>query len=312
MSTATANTMHANICHYLLLFILLASYTSAPAHATTAGQSSNALAPDYEGYTLVWQDEFTQDGTPNPAFWSHEKGFVRNEEDQWYQPANAMCQNGFLTITGKVETVNNPNYNPNSNNWRQSRPAAKYTASSIKTEGKKAFQYGRFEIRAKIPTAGGAWPAIWTLGTNMEWPSCGEIDIMEYYRIKGVPHILANTAWGTDRRWQAHWDSKAVPFSHFLEQDPNWTDTFHVWRMDWDEQFIRLYLDGELLNETNLDSTFNAALGQQKNPFRQPHYLLLNLAIGGINGGQPDDKAFPLEYVIDYVRVYQRSPIPAP
>lgn len=293
----------------LLLWLLSVGQVLAQTQSTSYGQSDNDPTPTYDGYTLVWQDEFTQDGPPNPAYWSHEKGFVRNEEDQWYQPANAMCRNGVLTITGKVETVNNPNHDPNSRNWRQSRPAAKYTASSIKTEGKKAFQYGRFEIRAKIPTAGGSWPAIWTLGTTMEWPSCGEIDIMEYYRIKGVPHILANTAWGTDRRWQAHWDSKAVPFSHFLEQDPQWADKFHVWRMDWCEQFIRLYLDDELLNETNLDSTFNATPGQQKNPFRQPHYLLLNLAIGGINGGQPDDNAFPLEYVIDYVRVYQRKPI---
>ena len=296
----------------LFLSVLLTGSALAQAQSTPTGQPVNSTAPNQEGYTLVWQDEFNQDGPPNPTVWSHENGFVRNEEHQWYQPANATCRNGVLTITGKLETVNNPNHDPNSRNWRQSRPVARYTASSIKTEGKKAFQYGRFEVRAKIPTASGSWPAIWTLGTTMEWPSCGEIDLMEYYRIKGVPHILANTAWGTDRRWQAHWNTRTVPFSRFLNKDPQWADKFHLWRMDWDEQFIRLYLDNELLNETTLDSTFNAAPGQHKNPFRQPHYLLLNLAIGGINGGQPDDSAFPLEYVIDYVRVYQRKPTPAP
>lgn len=299
--------MKHHLYHLLLLVCLtfVSAFTSAQNDPTEL--PDNRPAPVYEGYELVWQDEFDQEGPPNPAYWSYERGFVRNEEYQWYQPANAVCSNGLLFITGKLETVNNPNYDPDSRNWKQERPVARYTAASIKTEGKRTFQYGRFEIRAKIPTAEGAWPAIWTLGTDMEWPSCGEIDIMEYYRIKGVPHILANTAWGTDRRWQARWDSRAVPFTHFTEKDPQWTEKFHVWRMDWDEHHIRLFLDDELLNETNLDGTFNAATGQYKHPFRQPHYLLLNLAIGGTNGGQPDDSAFPLVYAIDYVRVYQRK-----
>ena len=74
--------------------------------------------------------------------------------------------------------------------------------------------------------AKGAWPAIWTLGSNMEWPSCGEIDIMEYYQIKGTPHILANAAWGTDRQWHAKWDSQATPYSHFTDKDPDWASKF--------------------------------------------------------------------------------------
>ena len=75
-----------------------------------------------------------------------------------------------------------------------------------------------FEVRARIPVGKGAWPAIWTLGSSMEWPSCGEIDIMEFYRKHGIPHILANAAWGTDRQWNAKWNSKAIPFIHFLEK----------------------------------------------------------------------------------------------
>lgn len=263
--------------------------------------------PEREGYKLVWNDEFNNEGQPDPTVWSFEKGFTRNEELQWYQPDNAYCKNGVLTITGRKEQIKNANYDATSNNWQKNREYAGYTSSSMKTEGKKEFQYGRFEIRAKIPTAGGAWPAIWTLGKSMEWPSNGEIDIMEYYRIKDVPHILANTAWGTNQRFNAKWDSSATPFSHFLEKDPNWADKFHIWRMDWDEKYIRLYLDDELLNETSLEDTYNGSLGKNKNPFRQPHYLLLNLAIGGINGGIPDDSAFPLMYEIDYVRVYQKE-----
>lgn len=77
--------------------------------------------------------------------------------------------------------------------------------------------------------------------------------------------------------------------------------------MDWDEKAIRLYLDGGMLNETLLSETINGSLGDYKNPFMQPHYLLLNLAIGGQHGGKPDDDAFPLFYEIDWVRVYQKN-----
>ena len=261
------------------------------------------------GYQLVWNEEFNYEGVPDPEVWTHEKGYVRNEEYQWYQPDNAVCSNGVLVISGqKEENRKNPNYEPNSRDWRKNREFINYTASSIKTQGKKAFQYGRFEIRARIPTAGGSWPAIWTLGESMRWPFCGEIDIMEYYRINGVPHILANTAWGKAQPWQAEWNSSKIQFRRFLRRDPNWADKFHVWRMDWDEDFIRIYLDDQLLNETRLENTYNAPVEDKINPFRQPHYILLNLAIGGTNGGEPDDAAFPLVYEVDYVRVYQKKP----
>lgn len=167
--------------------------------------------------------------------------------------------------------------------------------------------YGRFEIKARIPVAKGAWPAIWALGRDMEWPSCGEIDIMEYYQIKGVPHILANAAWGTDRQWHAKWDSQATPYSHFTDKDPDWASKFHIWRMDWDEEAIKLYLDDELLNEIPLKNTINGKIGKGTNPFTRPQYLLLNLAIGGINGGPIDEAALPMKYEIDYVRVYQKE-----
>lgn len=261
---------------------------------------------NYTGYSLVWSDEFDRNGIPDPSVWSFENGFVRNEEHQWYGAGNAICKNGLLIIEGRKEQIKNPGYEASSRDWTKNREYAEYTSSLIKTEGKKEFRYGRFEIRAKIPTASGAWPAIWTLGTDMEWPSNGEIDIMEYYRINDIPHILANTAWGTDRRFSAKWNSSAIPFTYFTEKDPYWRDKFHIWRMDWDEDHIRLYLDNELLNETSLNDTFNGSLGEYKNGFRQPHYLLLNLAIGGINGGIPDDEAFPLVYEVDYVRVYQK------
>jgi len=258
-------------------------------------------------YTLVWSDEFDEDGKPNPAYWSFENGFVRNQELQWYQDDNAYCKDGMLIIEGRREKKPNPLYVKGSNtDWRRSRPFIEYTSSSLKTAGKKEFLYGRFEIRARIPLESGSWPAIWTLGTTMEWPSCGEIDIMEYYRINNEPHLLANVAWGTDERYKAEWRTRAVPFRHFLEKNSNWGKEFHVWRMDWEENSIKLYLDDELLNEVSLNETVNGAWGNYTHPFKQPHYLLLNLALGA-NGGEPDVSAFPMKYEIDYVRVYQKK-----
>lgn len=257
-------------------------------------------------WKLIWSDEFNENGKPNTAFWNYENGFVRNEEIQWYQEDNATIKNGLLTIEGRVEEVKNTNYDKDSRDWRRNRPFAQYTSSSINTQGKFEFQYGRVEVRAKIPTPTGSWPAIWLLGKSMEWPSNGEIDMMEYYLVNDKPAILANAAWGTDQRWTARWNDAKIPFSHFTKDNPNWEDEFHIWRMDWDETTIKLYLDDVLLNTIRLEETYNGKLGRGRNPFRQPHYLLLNLALGG-NGGNPNPDDFPLNYDIDYVRVYQKQ-----
>lgn len=258
-----------------------------------------------QDYTLVWADEFNADGRLDSASWNYEHGFCRNNELQWYQPDNAYCQGGLLIIEARKEHRPNPLYRHNSRHWGMRREYIECTSSSVTTAGKHEFQYGRFEVRARIPVGKGAWPAIWLLGTDMEWPSCGEIDVMEYYRIKGVPHILANVAWGTDRRYNAKWASKAVLFTHFIEKNPDWASEFHVWRMDWNEDAIRIYLDDELINETLLSETVNGSIGNYRNPFRQSHYLLLNLAVGGDNGGPVAPEAYPMRYEIDYVRVYQ-------
>jgi beta-glucanase (GH16 family) len=163
------------------------------------------------------------------------------------------------------------------------------------------------EVRARIPVGYGSWPAIWTLGSWAEWPSCGEIDIMEFYRINGEAHILANAAWGNDKHWSAEWNSKKTPFQHFLDKDPFWASQFHIWRMDWDKDYIRIYLDDELLNEISQSQTINGSLGKHESPFRHPQYILLNLALGGDNGGKIDDSSLPMRYEIDYVRVWQKK-----
>ena len=176
-------------------------------------------------WKLVWSEEFNSDGPYNREVWEAEQGFVRNHEAQWYQEDNARQENGCLVIEARKERRSNPTYKTEGRrDWRSEREFIEYTSSSLTTRRSFSFLYGRLEVRAKIPTGGGAWPAIWLLGKDMPWPSCGEIDVMEYYRIKDVPHILANAAWGNNQQYSAVWDSKAIPFSHFTEKDLQWSE----------------------------------------------------------------------------------------
>ncbi|MDO9153050.1 MAG: glycoside hydrolase family 16 protein [Paludibacter sp.] len=286
---------------YCSIFIILIFFT-------LTGKAQNCKYKDkislIDGWKLVWNEEFDFTDKPDTAVWNYEYGFMRNEEYQWYQEENTFCENGVLVIEGRRERIKNTRFNPESKHWKHNREYAEYTASSINTRGKKEFMFGRFEIRARIDTAMGLCPGIWTLGVKGEWPSNGEIDIMESYPMKGVHYILANVASGTSRRYTAKWDSEQIPLAYFLKKDAAWPAKFHVWRMDWDEKFIRLYVDDELLNETDLSTMLNPD-GTQ--PFHQPHYILLNLAIGGQNGGDPSLTNFPSRYEVDYVRVFQKK-----
>lgn len=266
---------------------------------------SHAQTMDNPDWTLVWHDEFDTDGRPDPGKWQYENGFVRNREDQWYQADNAWCKNGLLIIEGRKESRPNPWYVEGSAEWQSNRKTFDYTSASLNTRGKFSFLFGRLEVRAKIPVGNGMWPAIWAKGAEMEWPSCGEIDIMECYPFNGEQSILANAAWGNDERYTAVWNTTHTPLSHFTTKDAHWSEQFHVWRMDWDKDFIKIYLDDELLNAVPLSRTVNGTIGNHRNPFHQPQFLLLNLAMGGMSGGTIVDDALPLRYEIDYVRVYQ-------
>jgi beta-glucanase (GH16 family) len=249
-------------------------------------------------WTLVWADEFNADGPPEPRNWTFEQGFVRNHEAQWYQPQNARCRNGLLVIEARRERVSNPEFVAASASWPSNQPFAAYTSSSLTTKGLHQWQYGRFEMRGRIDTRPGMWPAWWTLGTTGEWPDGGEIDMMEYYR--GM--LLANVGWASGRRWIPTWDSVRTPVA---DLGADWSREFHVWRMDWDSSRIRLFVDDRLLNETELAATVDPS--RHTDPFHQPHYMLLNLAIGGDNGGDPSATAFPARVEVDYVRVYQQK-----
>jgi beta-glucanase (GH16 family) len=249
---------------------------------------------------LVWADEFDRDGRPDSAKWTFERGFVRNQELQWYRPENARVENGHLVIEARRERLPNPAFDSTSHDWRLRRPHAEYTSASLTTRGPHNWQYGRFEMRGRIDVRPGLWPAFWTVGDSGRWPASGEIDIMEYY--DGV--LLANVAWA-DGSGRPKWDSSRRPVAEL--GGAAWADDYHVWRMDWDEREIRLYVDDLLLNSTPLDSTFNGA-GGPPNPLRQPHHVILNLAIGGTQGGDPSGTQFPARFEVDYVRVYTATP----
>jgi beta-glucanase (GH16 family) len=250
-------------------------------------------------YELVWSDEFDTDGAPDSLKWRFEAGFVRNEEAQWYQSENAVCEGGNLVITGKKERKPNPTYVPGSTNWKTKREFIEYTSSSVVMKEEHAFKYGKLEVKAKIDAQTGLWPAIWTLGIEGEWPSNGEVDVMEYYGDK----ILANFAYANTNRWQAIWDGANKSLTSL--GGTLWASQYHIWTLEWDENLMRILLDGEFMNSIDLSTSINKSDG--KNPFRQPHYLLLNLAMGGNNGGSLEATVLPSKYKIDYVRIYQKK-----
>jgi beta-glucanase (GH16 family) len=231
------------------------------------------------GWTLAWSDEFNGP-TIDTTNWGYELGYKRNNELQYYtnRTENARIENSNLVIEAIRE-----NYN-----------GYGYTSASLITSGKREFQYGRFEMRAKIPTPLGSWPAWWTLGVANPWPKNGEIDIMEYY----TGTILANIAY-QNPSGSIVWDSLTKNISDY---GPGWSDNYHIWVMEWDTNTINLYVDDWLFNTFNVSNADNGSY----NPFRQRHYILANLAIGGTRGGDPSGTTFPLIYYIDYIRVYQK------
>jgi beta-glucanase (GH16 family) len=252
-----------------------------------------------EGYRLVWSDEFDVDGPPSDERWRHERGFVRNDELQWYQADNANCKDGVLLIEARREAVPNTRHDPESRDWRRNRKQAEYTSSSIQTSGLYEWQYGILEVRARVDARPGLWPAIWTLGRRGGWPGGGEVDVMEYYK----DSILANACWAARNQRGPKWDTVIVPMD---ELGKDWAKEFHTWKMDWNSDRIELSVDDRVLNTIDLNEV-DRTMSTRRNPFRQPHFLLLNMAVGGMNGGDPSATAFPGRYEVDYVRIYQRD-----
>lgn len=237
--------------------------------------------PDnYPGLTLVWQDEF--DGTSlNSADWNFEvgtgnSGWGNNELQSYSNGNNLTVSNGKLVIEAREE-------------------GGGYTSSRITTQGKQSFQYGRIDIRAKLPYGQGIWPALWMLGDNFGtdgWPTCGEIDIMEL-----VGHE-ANKVHGT-----CHWNNNGSHASYgesYTLASGDFKDEFHVFTLVWDQSAIRCYVDDVQYYVIDVSSTGLSAF--RANPF----FFIFNVAVGGNWPGSPNSSTtFPQRMVVDYVRVFQ-------
>lgn len=261
-------------------------------------QSSIVLS---QNWSMVWQDEF-EGPEIDTTIWSFENGFIRNHELQYYsqnRPKNSRIEGGVLIIEAHKEIFANPDFDPEGNHWKTSRKHAGYTSASLTTRGNKEWQYGRIEVRAQLPTGTGTWPAIWMLGQNLKrvgWPECGEIDIME--NVGYEPHIIHGTVHtqaynhikGTQRGGKIN---IAQPYERFF-----------VYAIEWTPEKIEFFVG---------DTCYFTFTNEQKTeaewPFDQPFHLKLNLAIGGDWGGNQgiDETIFPQQFLIDYVRVYQKG-----
>ena len=243
-------------------------------------------------WKLVWADEFNYAGLPDSNKWNYDTvgnsyGWG-NGEAQWYTAGslnNSIVGNGTLKLVAKKEPISGKNY----------------SSARLTTKNKGDWKYGKIEVRAKLPSGNGTWPAIWMLPTDWtygEWPNSGEIDIMEH--VGSDPDTILST-------------SHTKKYNHILGTQKGKTrylrtatTAFHVYSLEWDSNEWRSYVDG------NLYFTYkNEKSGSDAWPYDQRFHLILNLAIGGGLGGKKgiDDSRFPHVFEVDYVRVYQK-PLP--
>lgn len=226
---------------------------------------------------LIWSEEFNTDGAPNSANWGYDLGGGGwgNNEQEYYtnRSDNVAVLNGVLKITAKKESYMGSNY----------------TSARLLSKDKFSFKYGKIEIRAKLPTGGGTWPAIWMLGNNINtapWPACGEIDIMEHVgnqqnKIYGTLHHPGHSG--------GNGDGSTIVI-------PDASTAFHSYILEWSATSIKFYVDTQLF----YTFTNTASL-----PFNQNFFIILNVAMGGNFGGTIDPAFSSAAMEIDYIRVYQ-------
>ncbi len=237
-------------------------------------------------YDLVWSEDFNYEGYPDPDKWNFEIGASGwgNNELQYYTDRleNASVGDGVLTITAREENYQGANYT---------------SARMITYENGHYWQYGRVEARIKLPEGQGIWPAFWMLGKNIfegtTWPATGEIDILEMIGGGENDSILHGTAhWeeGGEHTYQGG----SLTHSEKLSQD------FHVYAIEWDDQQIKWFFDGEQYYSLSIQSS-------SMSEFDGPFFILLNVAVGGRWPGNPDETTqFPQTMEVDYVHVYQK------
>jgi beta-glucanase (GH16 family) len=239
-------------------------------------QDPNGAAP-VEYNTLAWADEFDIDGPPNAANWTMELGNNNgwgNQEQQYYRAENAVVSGGSLKITAKKENFG----------------GFQYTSARMQSHNKFDFTYGRVEIKAKLTSGGGTWPALWMLGSNYQttaWPACGEIDMMEYVgnqptTIHGTLHYPGNSG------------GNANSGTTTLATPTDW----HVYTLVWSPESITWSIDGGPAYKTFIN-------GAQHPYFNWDYFLIFNVAMGGTFGGNIDPAFVQSAMEVDYVRVYQ-------
>lgn len=238
---------------------------------------------EYAGKTLVWADEFNAD-TLNTGNWSYELGAGGwgNNELQYYREDNTSLVDGNLVITAK----------------KQSFGGSDYTSSRLVTKGKKFFKFGRIDIRAALPEGQGLWPALWMLGSNIDavnWPACGEIDIMEL--TGNLPNRVVGTVhYGADLSSHQYKSQ-----SKYLTGGANFQDEFHVFSINWVADKIEFLVD-DVIYHTITPADLDGATY----PFNKNFFFIFNVAVGGTFPGNPDDSTpFPQHMIVDYVRVFQ-------
>ncbi len=237
-----------------------------------------------KGRHLVYSCDFTKSHTLSAKDWKFNDGPVYNNELEKY--ASGPGENAFFTKEGLV--------------IQALKKGGKITSTRL--ESVKSWKYGYFEFEAKVPSGKGTWPAIWMLNERLRnpgtqekvgWPRCGEIDIME--NVGYDPKNFHYSLHSDDFNWQKKQQRTKVVSS----EDPG---AFHTYGLDWRADSIAFYMDGKEGYRVNKeDDSFGAW------PFRDPFYIILNLAIGGFWGGAKgvDDSIFPSQFVVKYVKIYQ-------